>query len=116
MSDDSEKKVVSLFSAHKKTKCPAKKTQNVCQSPEGYYYVAVETDENGRHFDEKDLLARANAFYYIVKVMVKDGPRVFIHNYKVSAEDLMKFIKIYVDGRGDGQIIEIDKFFEEDWA
>ncbi len=114
MTDELNKKVTNLFSSHKKSKV----CQNgeVCRSDGGYFFVSIETDENGRHFDEETILKRAGEFYYIVKVLVKDGIRVYINNYKIPAEELLEFIKLYNDGKGEGKIIEIDKFFQDEWA
>jgi len=114
MTDELNKKVINLFSTNKKAKLC--QNGNVCETADGYFYVSIETDENGRHFDEDALLNRANEFYYIVKVMVKDGLRVYINNYKIPADKLLKFIKFYNDGKGEGRIIEIDKFFQDEWA
>ncbi|HSA06323.1 MAG TPA: hypothetical protein P5556_04015 [Candidatus Gastranaerophilales bacterium] len=114
MTDELNKKVINLFSAHKKAK--SCQSGNVCKNSDGYFYISIETDENGRHFDEETLLERAGDFYYIVKVLVKNGLRASINNYKIPGDDLLKFIKIYIDGKGEGQIIEIDKFFPDEWA
>lgn len=114
MSDNTDEKVVNLFSAHKKNK--ACTTKQVCESPEGYAYVTVKADDNGRPFTEEKLIRNASLFYYIVKVMIKEGKHPYINNFKVPAEDLLSFIQMYIDGKGQGQIIEIDKFYAEEWA
>ncbi len=117
MTDELNKKVIDLFSVNNKTK-KAKHCNNgnVCKTSDGYFYVSIDTDENGRHLDEESLLKRAEAFYYIVKVLVKEGVRVYINNYKIPAEELLDFIRIYNDNKGEGKIIEIDKFFQDEWA
>ncbi len=112
--DELNKKVINLFSAHKKTK--SCQNNNVCSSPEGYFYISIETDENGRFLDEETLLKRASDFYYIVKVLVTKNSRTCINNFKIPADNLLEFIKMYNDGKGEGQIIEIDKFYQDDWA
>ena len=48
--------------------------------------------------------------------MIKEGKHPYINNFKIPGAKLFDFIKIYMDGRGDGQIIEIDKFYPEEWA
>lgn len=116
MTDELNKKVINLFSAEKNKKSNHCQSGDVCSTSEGYFYVTIESDENGRHLDEKTLLKRASEFYYIVKVLVKDGLRVYINNYKIPANELLEFIKFYNDGNGEGQIIEIDKFFQDGWA
>lgn len=114
MTDKLNEKVINIFTAHKKAKTCS--NGEVCKTPDGYSYVTIHTDENGRHFDEEKLLKNADEFYYIVKVMVKEGKHPYINNFKISANKLLDFIKIYIDGNGEGQIIEIDKFYTEEWA
>jgi len=114
MTDDINEKVINLFSAHKKNKSCS--NGHVCKTTDGYTYVTIKTDDNGRYFDEERLLKNAREFYYIVKVMVKEGKHPYINNFKISGDKILDFIKIYTDGNGDGQIIEIDKFYQEDWA
>ncbi len=114
MPDDFNEKVINLFGAGKKNKiCNA---GQVCETPEGYTYVTINTDDNGRHFDEGKLLKNAHRFYYVVKVMVKESRHPYINNFKVPGDKILDFIKIYNDGKGHGQIIEIDKFYPEEWA
>lgn len=114
MTDKINEKVINLFAAHKKSK--SCNNGQVCNTSDGYTYVTIKTDDNGRPFDEEKLIKNANEFYYIVKVMVKDGRHPYINNFKISAEKLLDFIKIYIEGKGEGQIIEIDKFYPEEWA
>ncbi|OGI01164.1 MAG: hypothetical protein A2Y25_09030 [Candidatus Melainabacteria bacterium GWF2_37_15] len=114
MTDDINKKIINIFSAHKKAR-PCSGNQ-VCESAEGYSYVTIKADDNGRHFDEEKLLKNASSFYYIVKVMVKEGKHPYINNFKISGDKVLDFVKMYTDGKGEGQIIEIDKFYPEDWA
>ncbi len=116
MTDELNKKVINLFSASKNKKTKLCHNGDVCRNSDGYFYVSIKTDENGRHFDEETLLKRADEFYYIIKVLVKDGIQVFINNYKIPAGELLEFIKIYNEGKGEGQIIEVDKFFQDEWA
>ncbi len=114
MSDELNKKVINLFADHKKTKV----CQNgeVCKNSNGYFYISIDADENGRHLEEETLLERASEFYYIVKVMVKIKSKTCINNFKIPGDDLLDFIKLYTDGKGEGRIIEIDKFFPDEWA
>lgn len=116
MTDELNQKVINLFSANKHKKNKLCQNGDVCQTSDGYFYVSIETDENGRHFDEETLLKHASGFDYIVKVLVRDGLKVHINNYKIPADELLGFIKMYNDGKGEGQIIEIDKFFQNEWA
>ncbi len=114
MTDKINEKVINLFSGNKKAKTC--NNGEVCTNSRGYSYVTIKTDDHGRPFDEEKLLDNAYEFYYIVKVMVKDGKHPYINNFKISGDKLLDFIKIYTDGKGDGQIIEIDKFYPDEWA
>ena len=117
MNDDNDKKVVDLFSAHNShKKAKTTSSQKVSESPEGYFYVTIKADDKGRHFDEDKLRKNAENFYYLVKVMVKEDRYPYIRSFKIPGENLLDFIKTYIDGKADGQIIEIDKFYQEDWA
>jgi len=78
--------------------------------------VSFKTDPNGKHFDEKKLIKNANESYYIVKIMLKEGILPYINSYKIPGDKLLNFLKIYMDGEKEGQIIEIDKFYPEEWA
>jgi hypothetical protein len=114
MNDKLSQKVIDLFCTHKKSsQCASGK---VCKSPEGYSYVTIETDENGRHFDEEKLLKRSKECYYIVKIMIKKGACPQINNFKIQGDKILDFIKLYLEGGQEGQIIEIDKFYPEEWA
>ena len=114
MTDELSKKVINLFSSeHKKhNHC----RNGVCKNSDGYFYVTIETDENGRHFEEDSLLERTLDCYYIVKVMIKQAKHPYINNFKVPGEKILDFIKMYLNEEKEGQIIEIDKFHAEEWA
>jgi len=114
MTDELNKKVIDLFSANKKTKL--RNNSEVCKNEAGYFYISIDADENGRHLDEEILLQRASEFHYIVKVMVKKSTKTCINNFKIPGDELLNFIKMHTDGKAEGQIIEIDKFFPEEWA
>lgn len=114
MSDEFNKKVIDLFSKNKKIKfC---QHGEVCKCNEGYSYITIDTDENGRPLEEQALLKKADDFYYIVKFLVKNNNKTCINNFKIPGNDLLEFIKQHSDGNIDGQIIEIDKFYPDEWA
>lgn len=115
MSDKINRKVIDIFTKNKKT-TPVACDEKICKCNDGYYYVCMKSDLNGKPFDEEKLLRQANDCYYIAKVMIKRGVAPFIYNYKVPGDDLLKFIELYINGDKEGQIIEIDKFYPEDWA
>ncbi len=115
MTDKIHKKVIDIFAKHKKNS-PTCKEDKICTSEEGYYYVCLQKDLNGKHFDEKKLVKNANECYYIVKIMIKEGLQTFINSYKIPGNKILEFLKIYINGEKEGQIIEIDKFYPEEWA
>ena len=114
MTDKLNKKVIDIFSKNKKSgTC---NSSRVCKTSDDYLYVTIKKDENGRSFDEKTLLKKADKFYYIVKILIKDSPHPYINNFKIPGDKIIDFIKMYADENGEGQIIEIDKFYPEEWA
>lgn len=115
MSDKINKKVIDIFAKNKKN-TPVCCDEKICKCQDGYFYVCMKTDLNGKSFIEENLIKNANECYYIVKVMIKQGLHPFIYNYKVPGEDILKFIELFIKGEKDGNIIEIDKFYPEDWA
>lgn len=115
MSDKINKKVIDIFTKHKKD-TPVCNDEKVCRCDDGYFYVCMNLDLNGKHFDEDNLLKKANDCYYIVKVMMKQSVHPVIYNYKIPGEKILDFIKLYINGNKNGTIIEIDKFYPEDWA
>ena len=115
MTDKINKKVIDIFAKNKKNP-PVCTDEKICRGTDGYFYVCMKSDLNGKHFDEETLLNKANDCYYIVKVMVKQGVHPFIYNYKVPGDKLLEFIELYIKGEKEGKIIELDKFYPEDWA
>jgi hypothetical protein len=115
MTDKINKKVIDIFAKNKKNMTVCNE-ENINRCKDGYFYVCMKSDLNGKHFDEEKLLKNANDCYYIVKVMIKQNLHPFIYNYKVPGEKILEFIELYIKGEKDGSIIEIDKFYQEDWA
>ncbi len=115
MSDRINKKVIDIFTKNRKDNqhCSEEK---ICKCDDGYYFVSMYTDLNGKHFDEEHLLQKANDCYYIVKILLKQGIHPYINNYKIPGEKILNFIQLYIEGNKEGSIIEIDKFYPEDWA
>lgn len=115
MSDRINKKVIDIFRKNKKNaalNCDDK----ICKCEDGYFYFCMKSDLNGNHFDENNLITKANNCYYIVKVMIKQGIHPFINNYKIQGDKILDFIELFINGDKEGSIIEIDKFYPEDWA
>lgn len=115
MTDIINKKVIDIFAKHKKNAVVCK-DDKVCTTEEGYYYVCLKADLNGKHFDEKKLVKNANECYYIVKIMIKESISPYIYSYKVPGENILDFLKLYINGEKEGQVIEIDKFYKDEWA
>lgn len=115
MSDKINKKVIDIFAKHKKN-TPVCTDDKVCKCEDGYFYVCMKADLNGKHFIEDNLLRHADELYYIVKVMIKQGIHPYILNYKIPGEKILEFVELFINGEKEGKIIEIDKFYPEDWA
>lgn len=115
MPDKINKKVIDIFTKNKKD-APVCNDEKVCRCDDGFYYVCMQHDLNGKHFDESHLLQNANECYYIVKVMMKQSIHPVIYNYKIPGEKILDFIELYINKNKEGTIIEIDKFYPEDWA
>ena len=115
MTDKISKKVIDIFAKNKKS-TPVSLDENINKCEDGFFYVCMKSDLNGKLFDEENLIKKANDCYYIVKVMMKQGLHPFIYNYKIPGENILEFIELYIKGDKEGLIIEIDKFYPEDWA
>ena len=73
-------------------------------------------DENGKKFNEQNLLSYAKKCHYIVRIMRKIDGEICLYNYDIKNEDLTNFIKAFDNNVLLGTIIEIDKYFPEDLA
>ncbi|MDR1326977.1 MAG: hypothetical protein LBJ74_01070 [Heliobacteriaceae bacterium] len=118
MKDDINRKVIDIFSRHKK-ELPPESTEQV-KFYAGFNYVRLDKDNNGKKFNPAHLKKYAEGCHYIVRVMreIKDevGGETVLYNYDVPNKDLFKFIKSFEDAVLDGTIIEIDKYFPEGLA
>ena len=115
MTDKINKKVIDIFAKNKKS-TPVCNDENINRCKDGYFFVCMKSDLNGKHFDEENHIKSANECYYIVKVLINQGMHPFIYNYKIPGEKILEFIELYIKGDKEGKIIEIDKFYAEDWA
>lgn len=116
MTDHINKKVISIFAKHKK-QLPMDDDEKVIKNEDGFYYVCVKKDENGKHFDENKLLESANDCHYIVKIMVSNATNYpFIYNFKVPGDKILSFLTSYSNNEKEGKIIEIDKYYPGDIA
>lgn len=115
MTDKINKKVIGIFAKNKKNS-PGCCDEKICKCEDGYYYVCMKFDLNGKPFDEEKLIKYADESYYIIKVLLTHETTPYIHNYKIPGKDILNFTELYIKGDKEGKIIEIDKFYPEDWA
>ncbi len=114
MTDEINKKVISIFSKHKKD-IPLKNEERV-KFFAGFDYVRLDRDNNGKKFNAEHLNKYAQKCHYIVRVMRNIDNEILLYNYDVSNEQLFEFIKAFENNTLNGTIIEIDKYFPEDLA
>ncbi len=112
MSEEINKKVIDMFSKHKKL-LPA--GENV-KFYAGFNYVKLAKDSNGNRFNEEALRAFSEKCHYIVSVMRKFDGQVYLYNYNVPNKDLFKFLKSFEENTLDGEIVEIEKYIPEGLA
>ena len=114
MTDEINRKVISIFSKHKKSE-PLNYDERV-KFFAGFNYVKLDKDNNGRSFNEEKLKNYAQTCHYIVRVMRRMGGEILLYNYDVPNDQLFSFIKAFENNTLNGIIIEIDKYFPEDLA
>lgn len=114
MTDEINKKVINIFSKHKKAE-PLENDERV-KFFAGFNYVKIDKDNNGRKFNPEKLKKYAQKCHYIVRVMRNIDNEIFLYNYDVPNDQLFKFIRSFENNTLNGTIIEIDKYFPEDLA
>lgn len=114
MTDEINKKVISIFSKHKSAQ-PSEHEERV-KFFAGFDYVKLNKDINGKKFNAEKLQRYAQKCHYIVRVMRNMNNEVFLYNYDVPNDKLFKFISAFENNTLNGTIIEIDKYFPEDLA
>lgn len=114
MTDEINKKVISIFSKHKKAE-PLDHDEKV-KFFAGFNYVKINKDNNGRGFNAEKLEKYAEKCHYVVRVMRRIDNEIFLYNYDVPNYQLFKFIRAFENNTLNGKIIEIDKYFPEDLA
>lgn len=114
MTDEINKKVISIFSKHKNSE-PLNSEDRV-KFFAGFDYVKLNKDNNGRKFNAEKLAKYAEGCHYIVRVMRNLNGEIFLYNYDVPNDELFKFIKAFENNTLNGTIIEIDKYFPEGLA
>lgn len=114
MTDEINKKVISIFSKHKNS-LPLEE-EEIVKFFAGFHYVKLDRDNNGKKFNAQHLTKYAQSCHYIVRVMREINQEVLLYNYEVSNDRLFEFIKAFENNTLNGTIIEIDKYFPEDLA
>lgn len=114
MTDEINKKVINIFSKHKKAE-PLEHDEKV-KFFAGFDYVKINKDNNGRKFNAEKLEKYAQKCHYVIRVMRNMDGEVFLYNYDVPNDRLFKFLKAFENNTLNGTIIEIDKYFPEDLA
>lgn len=114
MTDEINRKVINIFSKHKKAE-PLDNDERV-KFFAGFNYVKIDKDNNGRKFNPEKLKKYAQKCHYIVRVMRNIDNEIFLYNYDVPNDQLFKFIRSFENNTLNGTIIEIDKYFPEDLA
>lgn len=114
MTDEINKKVISIFSKHKKDE-PLEHNERV-KFFAGFNYVKIDKDNNGRKFNPEKLKKYAEKCHYVVRVMRNIDDEIVLYNYDVPNDQLFKFIRAFENNTLNGTIIEIDKYFPEDLA
>jgi len=108
-------KIISIFSRHKK-QLPIGDDEKVIRNEDGFYYICIKKDENGRYFDAEKVLSHTDSCQYIVKVMITTTEHPYIYNYKVPGDRILEFLTPYIHGEKEGRVIEIDKYYPHELA
>ncbi len=80
---------------------------------EGFPYVPLRCDVNGFKFREEHLKKYARQNKYTITIAKKIKGDIVLNNYIIENDEITKFFKAYIEGKIEGEIIEIDKFNPE---
>lgn len=114
MKEDINKKVINLFTRHKKD-LGGEDIEKV-KFFEGFHYVKLDRDKNGKKFNPENLKKYAKSCHYVVRVMRSFNGETYLYNYDVANEDLYKFLEKFENNTLNGTIIEVERYFPEDLA
>lgn len=97
------------------------KDKNLKKIPEikaylGFEYIKFKKDVNGLDFCISHLKEYAKDIRYIISVARKVADSTFVYNFFVEGTKLKDFFVAYLDGKIDGEIVEIDKLKPENLA
>lgn len=82
----------------------------------GFEYIKLKKDVNGLEFCISHLREYAKEARYIISIGRKVKDSTFVYNFFVENAKLKDFFKAVLDGKIDGEIIEIDKLKPENLA
>lgn len=116
MTDNINKKVINIFAKHSKKILSGSGEEKVFNSPDGFSYVHIESDENGQPLLANKILEKADSQWYIVKILEHHTNGVSMKNYKVPGDRLLEFLTAFMSDDRPGKIIEIDKYYPDDLA
>lgn len=115
MPDNINEKIISIFAKHKKH-VPLCENEKIVRNEDGFYYVCIARDENGKHFDGEKILEKSDKTKYIIKVMINDKENPHLYNFLVPGEKLLDFLKPYIMNEKDGTIVDIEKYHPDELA
>ena len=76
---------------------------------EGFSFRTIKKDINGFEFKPEHLKEYASEIKYTITLALKEKENTILHCYSVEGEDLKKFFRYFIEGKIEGDIIEIDK-------
>lgn len=114
MTDNINEKVINIFNKHKDK--AADFGEEKVKFFQGFNYVRLDKDLNGKLFKEDALLEYAEKCQYIVRVMREKENHIALYNYKVPHDRIIEFVSKFSNNQLNGRIIEIEKYIPEDLA
>ena len=114
MSEDINKKVISIFKSQKNDLKPEYKEK--IKYFAGFNYVKLKRDIAGKKFVALNLEKYAKKCRYIVSVMRTVDDEVCLYNYDIKGSELPDFMKALENKTLIGKLIEIEKYIPEDLA
>ena len=114
MTDETSKKIISMFNRHSSD--VPQKTEEKIKCFAGFNYVKLKRDTNGKKFVPSQLKKCADKCHYIVSVMREVDGETCLYNYDIKSTELLKFLKAFDNDTLNGRIIEIEKYIPEDLA
>lgn len=76
---------------------------------ESFSYKVIKKDVNGLCFNFDHLKDYSLGIKYTITLALNEKDKTILHQYLVEGENLKDFFKACIDGKIEGDIIEIDK-------